>query len=313
LNWLHLARALGAGPCWFAGWVAAGFIWLLLSLSILALWPGPRWLPLALVPWVISVAGRVVTNLWIRSALRRIVPQVTAWKFDDGAERCYTELSSLGVIGKPTGAQRELGRIVGEIKTLSAKYPTTSSVPPPERFIGAWIGVMASWLMVFGFVGAAIWQVRHQTPSYAQFVRAWRPAPTAAELNKAGGAQSGTQNSGANGSGEKDQTKLPEKVSWPYKPGDEAQKLPIKDSVEARGDQLRYLNERTRKFLERYKPETISTLILMRVPTKEGFGVMLFDGRMRQVVNPRVYLLEYAPYPRSWVEVAGRAAIFIPE
>jgi hypothetical protein len=172
------------------------------------------------------------------------------------------------------------------------------------------MGVVASWLMVFGFIGAAIWQVRQQPPSYAQFVRAWRPAPAAAELSK---AQSGTQNSALNGPGEKDETKLPEKVSWPYKPGDEAQKLLIKDSVEARGDQIRYLNERTRKFLERYKPETISTLILMRVPTKEGFGVMLFDGKLRQIVNPRVYLLEYVPYPRSWVEVAGRAAIFIPE
>lgn len=311
LNWLRLARALGAGPTWFAGWIALATTCLGFSLAIMALWPGPRWLPLALVPWAVALVGRMVTNFWIRAVLRRVAPQVAAWRFDDGGSRCDTELTALGVIGKPTGTQRELDRLVGEIKTLSAKYPAPTSVTPPERFLGAWIGAGASWLTLVVFVGAGVWQARYHRPSYQEFVRAWRPAPAVSETKQ--GTQTATEKSASAMARETEEANLPTKVSWPFKPGDEAQKLTVKDSVEARGDQIRYLNERTRKFLERYKPETISTLILMRVPTKTGFGVMLFDGKLRQIVNPRVYLLEYAPFPRSWVEVAGRSAIFIPD
>lgn len=64
----------------------------------------------------------------------------------------------------------------------------------------------------------------------------------------------------------------------------------------------------------RYKPETITTLVVLQVPAADDrIAVMLYDLRQQRPVVERVFMLNYAPLARAWVEVDDHDGIYLPD
>ena len=308
LTWMALGRALARGPWWFARWRSAVPAWLACAAMLAFLWPGPRWIGVAAGVVAMAVAVRVAASRWLRGFLLRRFPGSTPWRLTDGAARCQAEVLALRVGWVRADLVRGWQAANEELARLTALEPPPTPIAPPPRFAGVWVVSLAGWMLLTAVAGLGAWRVRTERPSIQNFMTAWNPPQTpeeqAAKAAASAAASSASAQEAAGG---------PVKVTWPYKAGDQAEVLLVADSVEATSAQVSYLAERGRKFVEPYKPATIDTLIVFRVPTEKKFGVMLYNGRERQLPNLRVYLLDYPPMPRAWVEVAGRKAIFIPD
>lgn len=309
LTWLALGRALARGPWWFARWRSAVPAWLAGAALVAFVWPGPRWIGAA--AGVVGLAGavRFGANRWLRRTLQRHFPNAAPWRLTDGAARCQAEVLALHVGWVRADLVRAWQGINDELAKLTALQPPPAPVAPPSRFAGLWVLSLAGWVFLAALAGVGGWRAKTQPPSIEKFKVAWNPPKTPEEIAAAAASAAAARRAADEAEAENG----PVKVSWPFRAGDAADVLLVVDSVEATSAQLRYLAERGRKFVDPYKPATIDTLILFRVPTEGKFGVMLYDGRERQMPNLRVYLLDYPPMPRSWVEVAGRKAIFIPD
>ncbi len=310
LAWMALGRALARGPWWFARWRSAVPMWLGCAAVLAFLWPGPRWIWVAAGVVVLTGAVRVVASRWLRGSLRRRFPASAPWRLTDGAARCHAEVLALRVGWVRADLVRAWQTVNDDLAKLTALQPVPAPVAPPPRFAGVWAVSLAGWILLAAVVGLGGWRAKTHRPSIEKFVTAWNPPQTPEEIAATAAV---TATAARRTAADEDAANGPVKVSWPYKAGDEAEVLLVVDSAEATSAQLRYLADRGRKFVEPYKPATIDSLLVFRVPTEGKFGVMLYNGRERQMPNLRVYLLDYPPMPRAWVEVAGRKAIFIPD
>lgn len=304
-SWWWLARALGAGPWIFARWRWLVPSWLMLAATIAVLWPGPRWVLAAAAPLVFGTGLRVLIARLLRIRLKRYVPGAAPWQLTDGVARCRNEVVRGGCGLNRAELQKALQATNADILKLTALPAPPVPVSPGPRFAIVWGVSLASWLLVFAALGVGGWRMKTRPPSWKAIVQAWHPAKAgvAGQLPGAAGAEKAEA--------KKDEAAGPVKVSWPFRAGDEAQVLTVHESFDARSEHTRAVLARGAKLVEPYKPETISTLIILPAPVKDKIAVMIYDGQRRELANARVYILDYRPMPRTWVEVGGKKGIFI--
>lgn len=303
LAWLRLAEVLGCGPLLFGQWWALAPVWLLLGAPIAFIWPGPWGFAAMFAPVALAAAIRLAASWSLRVQLRRAVAGVEPWDWRDGRRRCRLELHALGAASRGrTAAETAFHGVNAEIVRLTMLQPPPAPVAPPPHFHGVRIVAIASAVLAVSLLVGAGWQVKVQKPSWPKFVTAWRAAlpkkvePTPAE--KAAAEEEADRNM---------------KVSWPYRSEDYAKIWRPSGMVEARSDQVRYATKAGRELVKPYKLQTIDTPIFLRVPTEQKYGLMLYNGRERQLVSTRVYLLDFQPLPRGWIQVDGKQGIYLPQ
>jgi len=195
---------------------------------------------------------------------------------------------------------RELNDGIARIKHLE---PPPAPVRVPRGRMPLWLVSVTSWLVLGAVATAALRQASHQRPSWQTFMLAWNPPPEVIAAR----AAAAKRRHAAEDDG-------PVRVSWPFKPGDNAERLRVAESVAPSTAQLEALESQGRAMARRYKPETITTLVVLRVPAADGsVAVMLYDLRQQRPAIERVFLLDYAPLARAWVEVEDHDGIYLPD
>ena len=339
LFWGRLGRALGIGPGVFGGWFAFAACWGTAALLVALLWPGPKWLGLALAPALLAAVARAVGSLAIAGAVRDFMPGVRPWKWTDGGARCRTELDAVGKGLDAVALEKALGDINAGIAKLTLLSPPPAPIAGPPRFEGLRVVAISSWVVLAGILAVAGWRGRAHPLSWTDFRTAWisttpvpQPAsgtlpgatPGSATVDTAAGA-TGIASDGAAGAAATATAGAaakpsaagagapsgPVKVSWPYKPGDDAPAIGLKETLTATSAQNSYALKRGREIVGPFRTDTINTLIIIDVPVGDKVAVMVFDGVKDAVVTPRVFILEYRPFARSWIDVGGNKGIYI--
>ena len=301
LTWLRLGDALRLGPLVFGQWRFFVPFWLLLSLPIAFVWPGPRGLALGLAPAVVAVVVRFLLARRLRAQIGALLPKIEPWHWRDSRARCRTELVTLGAGNRTTpGMAASFEKTNAEIAGLAMLEPRPAPNPPAPHFRGLALVAWASLVFAAGLVALSAWRIKVEKPTWPKFVTAWREAvPKKAEPL--------TEEELAKKEGR------PVRVSWPYKPTDDPAEWKAGSIVEATKDQVKFANARGQEIAQAYKPETITTLVFLRVPTDYKFGLMLYDCKRRQLENTRLFLLDFSPLPRSYIEVGGKRGIYLPD
>jgi hypothetical protein len=325
--WLRLGRALTGGFWFFARGPQFAVAWAVVALVIALVWPGVPGLGAALALVALAVVIRLAGAAALGGTLRRWIPEGVSWKFHDGVARCRLEAQALAR-GRPLAdLEQARNAINADIAKLPALRSPALPVPPPPGFGGLRAAGVAGWLLVAGVVMAAGWRLTTRPPTWETFRYAWGAGASEERAATMASAETRRSSDGSDGAAaarnRPDETPAREvrreparssvKTSWPYKPTEFAAVYRSPPSVEADAAQRNFAAALGARLVAGYKPETIRTFILLRVPTPEKCGVMIYDGRRRAVIDRQVYLLESEPAPRSWIDLAGRHGVYLTE
>lgn len=301
LLWLRLGDALALGPLVFGQWRIFVPVWLLLGLPLAFTYPGWLGLGFGLAPAVGAMVFRFFVSRELRARLLARFPKLDAWRWRDGRARCRLELRTLGAASRTAATvQASIANIDAEIAGLGMLESRPAPNPAAPHFAGIRLISWGSALLALTLIAVSVWRIRVEKPTWPKFVLAWSqaipkkaPPPTEEELAEKEGR--------------------PVRVSWPYKASDDPVEWRPSATIEARKDQVKFANARGRAVADPYKPETISTLIFLRVPTEDKFGLMIYDGKRRQLENTRVFILDFSPMPRSYIKVGEKYGIYLPD
>ena len=303
LFWIRLHRVLAAGTMIFGRWWLTAPAWLLAAAGIAFLWPGPNWLPMALAPGVIALVLRFAGAAGVRRVVRRSLPAAARWRWIDGAARSRAERDAAAAGRTAETLARALRELNGGIARIKHLEPPPAPVRVPGGRIPLWFVTVTSWLVLGAIAAGALRQVSSQRPSWQTFMLAWNPPPEVVAAR----AAAAKRRHAAEDDG-------PVRVSWPFKPGDNAERLRVAEALAPTSAQLEALERQGRALARRYKPETITTLVVLRVPAVDDrVAVMLYDLRQQRPAVERVFLLDYAPLARAWVEVEDHNGIYLPD
>jgi len=313
LLWLRLRRAVAAGPAVFGAWPVFAGCWGVSAILLAVLWPGPKWLALALAPALLAAVVRVVASSAPAVAIRRVAPDARPWKWSDGAARCLAEMPATGQGSDPVALEAALAALNADIAKLTLLVPAPAPFVAPPHFDGTRAVALSSWLVLAALGAGGIWRGCAHPPSWSEFRVAWissASVPSSAPVGAADGAVS-TAVAAPRVAAEADVSRADIKVAWPYKPGDDAEEVVVKESAPATAAQTSYALKRGRELTARYRPETITTLLVFEVPAGDKIGLVIYDGVNRTLASPNVHLIEYRPTARAWVKVGKRFGIYL--
>ncbi len=304
LTWSQFERALLVGRFVFGGWGWFVLAWLIAGAVAIVLWPGKLGLAFALVPVVAAFALRMLLTPRNARSLQASLPD-TRWGWRDGPARCRRELKVAGHGTSGAALETELDNVVKELTALGNVQPPVAPVPELPRFKAVRFAGTLSWGLLVVLAAAAGWRVHQHPPSMKELKMTWAPpqlpAPAVAKSGKTGAAAKSDDKDGDI------------KVSWPFKAGDDTVKISVRQNAEASSEQVAYATKHGRDLVAPYRPDSITTLIVLPVPSGNDVGVMIFDGKRGELVNQQVYLLEYRPIARTFVELAGRKGVFLDQ
>ncbi len=299
LSWAELERALQIGRLVLGGWGTFIATWFLCGVVLAVLWPGPLGLALAVIPGAIALVYRVSAAAAQRRELRRVLPDAS-WTWRDGPDRCRRELRRAGRGVRMEVLETERSNIEKELASLTQVQPPPAPVPALPRFARVRLTGALSWVLIAAFIGVSAWRFKTHPLSTKELQAAWAPAkPT---------DKPAAQKVAAPKTEEKD---ADVKVSWPFKPGERATKLSVRSTQPATSEQTTYARKHGRQIVADYRPDTITAPIILPVPAGADVAVMLFDGRNGELLNEQVYLLDFAPMARDWVELAGHRGVYL--
>lgn len=300
LAWPQWESALRIGSVVFAGWVPFAITWFAAGVAVAILWPGAIGLAAAAVPFLVGLAVRMAAVPKQRRALRAVLPEAT-WNWRDGPARCRHYLRVAGRGASRAELENELSGVRTELAELNQLQPPPAPLPPLPRFAGIRLASALSWSLPIIFAGIGIWRFESHPPSLREQHAAWAPpAPETAKPALVAAMAKESEKSDAD-----------TKVSWPFKPGDSAVKAVVLSAEPATSTQSAYARSHGHELVAPYRPETINTLIIMPVPAGNDAAVMIYDGKNGDLAGDQLYRLEFAPIPRTWIEVSGRKGIYI--
>lgn len=304
LVWARLKRALEVGRIVFGGFGWVFLTWLAAAAATLVLWPGPLGVAYAAAPAAVAMLFRILMAPRHARMLRRHLPEAS-WTWRDGPERCRRELRLAGR-GVGRGAlEEELQRVTGELAALKQVQPPPAPVPALPRFTGIRVAGVVSWMLLAGFIGVAVWRIQVQPPSLKRLNEAW--APPVKEQASADDRPEGDRTRRA----EADDGET--KIFWPYRMSEPPEKLSVRTSQPATSEQKNHASKHGREITDPYRRDTINGYIVMPVPADNAIGVMIYDGKRGELMNGTVYLLEYRPLARTWVDVDGRVGVYLDQ
>lgn len=292
-RWFAVAWAGAAAGAWLAGWASGAHAWTLLlfigSLPVL----------------------RLAVFWGLRRLVRRHVAGARAWSLRDGARRCREEFLEVWR-GKTVPVP---GEIADRLAKLNAEIAAVTLRPPPEivrspgRFAGVWAGSVACWLLLATVLGTAaraeIKRVRSAPQAAAGGVAGDGTRATPGDEAGADAAAPSTDWSFGDPRDPRVALDIPKPASLPV--------ITVDRTVPATPDQVAFALVEGERQLLPYRRRTVASLIAIRVPDAAGVGLILFDGRNGTVAERRVHLVKELPKSRTWIELAGHAAVFLDE
>jgi hypothetical protein len=302
LAWPQFARALQAGRIVFGDWGWFLLTWLVVGAVFALLWAGPLGLVVAAAPVVAAWLVRVIFASRHRRLLRTVHPQAT-WSWHDGPARCARELRVAGAGVRQQVLEEELANVQKELATLSHVTPAAAPLQLPD-----FKAVRASGMFAWGLLGACLlvagWREYQRPFGASSFKQAWAPqsAPKPAPKPAAVAATP-------------DEKDADIKVSWPFKSVGEATDVTVQSTVAATSAQIEYATKHGRELVKPYRPETISSAIILPVPSAnpDQAAVMFFDGKRGELSNQQVYVLAYHPIPRTFISVDERKGVYLDQ
>ncbi len=299
LFWLRLERALAAGPLLFGSrWpILAGSLTVVLLLAVHV--PGPAGLALGLVPFAALAALRFGLHRW-QAHLVRQWTNARSWTWRDRIPRCRAEVNQLngGNAGPATSTAiaAKLRDINREITRLAPPDPHPT-VPWPPRHWGVWLAAIASWLALLLLGAGSVWRGLKHPPSWTAHTAAWHKAFHPEKNEKA---------------------VSPEdlKLAWPYKLQRNSPFPPLEIRVEGgfepTAEQQAAATIRAHQELDRYKKETIDTLVAIHVPLEgDVVGLLLYDGRKGAFLGRKGVVIKFIPFAKQWLKIGDQYAIFV--
>jgi hypothetical protein len=292
LLWISLRKSLRIGPSWFGKLWVPVLAWGLVALSFAASHPGPLMALLALTPLLLVLLVRYVLKSYVNRILVRWNPALAPWKLFDGVMRCQKEEDAFALGHRSRGQLlADIAQANASIRSLGSINPRPALVPTPPSFFLIKLGSLTSWLLFLCLAFFCSWQLKISPPS-------WEKTRTAWGLNR-------IQNEAAAGR----QVKMP----WPFNTPTKVKTIKEKSKRSASQSETEQALANGRAMVSEYETDTISALILVRVPTDDLFGFVLYDGKRHQLASKNVYLLVYNPLPRAWVEIDGKSAFILPQ
>lgn len=295
LYWINLQRALRSGPWWFGhmAWLIVGWSAALATVAIAR--PGPAMLVVASLPAVFALAIRFGMAARINQHLQTLRSDGERWRFADGPSRCLRERATSRFVLRTTQELHAmLLSINAEIAALKALHPPPTPIKPPPRLKLVWWSSIASWVVLISIFALCFREMRIHPPSWKQFQAAWSFGQPREQTEQSAAAK---------------KILLP----WPYKKPSEAKPVSPKEIFDCTTEQQKMAVSIGTQLTEQYARSSIDAPIVVRIPTYEFYGYMLFDARKQQTMNKKVYILSYAPIHRSWIELDGKIAIILSE
>ncbi len=305
LAWGEFERALGVGMLVFGGWglMAA---WVALGALAFVLWPGPLGAGFALVPFLLAFGLRLLFSSRHARALHEAVPGST-WSWRDGPARCRRELRLAGHGHTRDALQADLANVTRELGTLTNLQPPPAPLPALPKFASVRFAGLLSWALLVACLGVGGWRAWAHPVSMKDVKAAWAPKSAQPKADAKASVKAAAAKASADEDGDI-------KISWPFKPGDSPVKVGVRVAQEANSAQTSYATKHGRELVAPYRPESISTLVIMPVPgAPDDVTVMIFDGKRGELLSEQVYVLEFRPIPRTWIEVNGRRGIFLDQ
>jgi hypothetical protein len=316
LCWVQFARARAAGPVIFGPWLAVVAGWGVAVLALAYVFPGPRWLAVAVAPALVALGIRTGFTVGPAAVLRQFAPGAARWKWTDGTARCEAEWLAAGKGLDGAGLTRALAEINVEISKLKVLQPQPAPVAAPPQFGGMRIAGLAGWILLAGLAAGVAWRGRVQPPTWHGFRLAWDPAlaaEAAAEVKAATALAAAAETKFAAPLKSESAVVPDVKVSWPFHRTDDVTALAATETLEPTKAQTAYAMQRGRAIAAPYRVETINSLVVFEVPAGGKTGVMIFDGAHDALAVPKVFILDYRAPARAWVELAGKVGVVVPE
>ncbi len=333
--WRGLGLALLQGPLVFGRLRFMVPFLVLLSAGVAIVGQHPLAYALAGICPVVIFVVRVLWFGFHRAKLRKWLPDAAPWTFRSSGWRCRQEARaafSSETLLSPRQLKallKETNEAIGKLALEPAPKPIT---PPPCFRTTQAVGLLGSSL-VLALLGVTIWYgVRHppKIPSinWEMVTRLWSKNERDTGASKgenakpvlsldqasAGSMKSiqGTLEELRRAKRAADKQGEPEvKMSWPFKTPLEAKIVTVLESNAALPLQKEVGEELAQLLVARYDPKTIKAFVAVQVPTEKGVGLMLYDGRVGKISDRKVYMIGFVPFPRSWLEIDSKKAIFL--
>ena len=314
LFWLRLERALKAAPLLFGSrWLLlAGGLAVVLMLAVNI--AGPSGILLGLVPFSALALLRIGLNRW-QAWLVRTWTTSEPWSWRDARARCALEVQSLSTrYGLPTTLTEVSWRLDGVLKDISKLDASGKEKPvsrPPHHF-SSWFAAAASWLALALVASLSGWQAVKHPPTWKIHATAWQhalasqPTPSPASTGQPAPVRPRP---------EKKEPPADPRQSWPYTLRTDSPFPPVE--IESKGDftptlqQSKAALEQARRFVEPFRPDTITAPIAIYVELEDGQGALLFfDGKKGTLKSPKGVLVPFLPPAKTWLKIGNDYSFF---
>ena len=325
LYWLRLQHLIASTRIWGApsSMYAAGVLLLTAGTAVL----GRSVEPVAMIA-VAWLGSRVYFTRRVYSLTRAFDSTAAPWVWTDGAQRCAKE-AARALVAYPNWQRAHLEAELVRLRAAMAQTtkPTDRTVALVEpRWLDLWLVFAAAILVTIGVFGFLISQYR---PAQPQSVAPAQVTEAAKSVEIAPVAPVPVQSLGfphrepsevealvATGryevvdDGFGRQLRGPLKKWTMYATGPAAP-LDVVARATASAEQSAFALVSGTVLLQPYARKGLNSFLALRVPTTRGFGVMLFNGRDRQLVDQTVLLVREPLVDQSWYHLNGRKVVFL--
>jgi len=332
LFWLHLKQALQAGRPWSGRWHAFCVFWLgLVAFGVVLAQDVPATAALALILMGLRrILGWRVRKLAARWDKTLTVP----WTWRDGPERCLAEAQrtwpeSAAVLPELTRQYDEMKAAMASLQPVGSKAGSTNSV---SWLAGLWpVFTAAALVCIVGSV--QLLKNVGQNFGYQALSIAWNDPATEFD-SKALAKSSGTTDEIA-ALLEKIPNLSPEMVAkvkngeyeivkeafgyalhgpiekWNFSPPAIIPPLPVESRETATAAQRAYALVSGELLLRPYGKKGVTAMFVISVPTKTGFGLMIYNAKSRKLVDNVALTVHEGLPDKTWYHVDRYNVIYL--
>lgn len=325
--WLRLRRLLRAGgPC-LAGWVVFVCCWLTLvgiGVAVAHEVTATLWLAAGLV------GLRLLFSWRVRVLVHKSDPGVKSWSWHDGPRRCLTEAARIWP-EDAAGTLSALTRSLTGMETEMAGFALADSkvgVRKNRSLARLWLGLAAGALLCgLGSVRLVVGishTVKAQIANFSDLrtqaqalVEASRTAEAVAEplppipgftLKMREKLAQGEYEIVDEGFGKKLRGPL---TKWEMTAPPDPVSLGVEARMRASAAQRAYALVSAELLLRPYGRKAVNALLIVRVPTENKFGLMVYNARDRRLMDNDALVVREEPRARTWYRFDNRNLVFL--
>ncbi len=325
LFWLHLKQALQAGRPWSGRWQTFCLFWLgLVAFGVLLARdiPATALLAFTLMGLRLILGWRVrkLSSHWDKTI-------ATSWNWRDGPERCLTEAQR--VWPESPAVLQELTRQYEEMKTAMVSLQTAEA-PGSQPVQASWLPglwpVFAAAALVCIVGSIQLVKNLGQKLGYQALSIAWsdptmefapseslspsgeKPEELAAQLEKIPGLSPEMVEKVKKGEYEIVKESFGYALNgpiqkWNFSPPAVVPQLPVESRAPATAAQRAYALVSGELLVRPYGKKGVTAMFVVPVPTKNGFGLMVYNAKARKLVDNVALTLHEGLPDKTWYHV----------